>query len=147
MNDLKNRQNNEILESVFKNASMAYEASGDVLKNCGNTRLYNEISKERERYRHIAEETRREMVSRGGIPREYGTYAKAMSKMGIAMRTFNDKGSRNIAKLMIRGTTMGIIDMQHAVNRSYEADETIRSDAQSLLDREQQYCNRLKRYL
>ena len=48
---------------------------------------------------------------------------------------------------MIRGTTMGIIDMQHAVNCSQGAENHIRSDAQDLLRREQDFCDHLKSYL
>lgn len=81
------------------------------------------------------------------MPKDYPGYAKMMSKMGIAMRTMNDRSSKNIASLMIRGTTMGIIDMQHSVNRSHQAEGKIRSDAQQLLQREQDFCDHLKGYL
>ena len=86
-------------------------------------------------------------MRRGGVPKDYPGYAKMMSKMGIAMRTMNDRSSKNIASLMIRGTTMGIIDMQHSVNRSHQAEGKIRSDAQQLLQREQDFCDHLKGYL
>lgn len=42
---------------------------------------------------------------------------------------------------------MGIIDMQHAVNRSHAAESRIRESAERLLDREQDFCESLKRYL
>ena len=42
---------------------------------------------------------------------------------------------------------MGIIDMQHAVNRSHGAESKIRSDAEELLRREQDFCEHLKSYL
>ncbi|HBJ25730.1 MAG TPA: hypothetical protein DDY65_06870 [Ruminococcaceae bacterium] len=67
--------------------------------------------------------------------------------MGIAVHTVSNRSSSNIASLMIRGTTMGIIDMQHAVNRSHQAEGKIRADAQQLLRREQDFCEHLKDYL
>lgn len=70
-----------------------------------------------------------------------------MAKMGIAMQTMMDGSSSRIARLMIRGTTMGIIDMQQTLNRSAAAEEDLQNDARSLLQREQDYCERLKRYL
>ncbi len=42
---------------------------------------------------------------------------------------------------------MGIIDMQRTLNCSRLADENIRSSAESLLKREQQFCDDLKRFL
>ncbi len=147
MSEYSNEQSAEILGSVYRNAEMAYEASGDVLRRCPNRRLAGEINAQRERYREVAAQTRSEIVRRGGVPKDYPGYAKMMSKMGIAMRTMNDRSSKNIASLMIRGTTMGIIDMQHSVNRSHQAEGKIRSDARQLLQREQDFCDHLKGYL
>lgn len=147
MSDFKNRQSAEILSSVYKNAEMAYEASGDVLKHCRNTHLYNEISAQRARYKEVATAARNELSRRGVAAKQASPAAKAMSKMGIAMRTLGNHSGKNIASLMIRGTTMGIIDMQHAVNRSCAAETRIKNDAEELLRREQEYCDSLKRYL
>ena len=147
MSRFRNDQSAEILGSVYRNAEMAYEASGDVLKRCPNRKLAGEINAQRERYREVASQTRSELVRRGAVPKDYPPYAKMMSRMGIAMRTANDRSSKNIASLMIKGTTMGIIDMQHAVNRSHQAEGKIRADAQQLLRREQDFCDHLKDYV
>ena len=147
MNDFKNRQSAEILKSVYKNAEMAYESSGDVLRHCRNKGLREEITAQRERYRNVASQARTELVRRGAVPKQFPSYAKAMAKMGIEMKTLMDPSTQNLAEMMVRGTTMGIIDMQHAVNRSSKAEERVVSDARALLKREQQYCDSLKKYL
>lgn len=147
MSSFRNDQSAEILGSVYRNAEMAYEASGDVLKRCPNRKLASEITAQRERYREVAAQTRSELVRRGAVPKDYPPYAKMMSRMGIAVHTVSNRSSSNIASLMIRGTTMGIIDMQHAVNRSHQAEGKIRADAQQLLRREQDFCEHLKDYL
>lgn len=147
MNDFKNRQSSEILRSVYKNADMAYEASGDVLKHCSNSRLREEITAERERYRSVASQARAELVRRGSIPKQYPVYTRMMTKMGIGMKALQDPSSKSLAEMMVRGTTMGIIDMTHALNSSSKAEERIRTDAVALLKREQQFCDRLKKFL
>lgn len=147
MSNFKNKQSAEILGSVYRNAEMAYDASGEVLKRCPNRRLAGEISAQRDRYRDVAAQMRTEIVRRGGVPQEYPAYAKMMSRMGIAMKTANSRSSKTIATLMIRGTTTGIIDMQHTVNRSHGAENKVRTDAQQLLQREQDFCEHLKSYL
>lgn len=147
MSDFRNRQSAEILSSVYKNAEMAYESSGEVLHYCKNRRLAREISKERERYRAVASKAHEELRRRGEHPKEYPLYVKAMSTMGIRGRLTANRSSKSVASLMIRGTTMGIIDMQHAVNCSSSAEPNIRSDAQELLEREQGFCEHLKKYL
>lgn len=147
MNDFKNRQSTEILKSVYKNADMAYDSSTDVLKRCKHAKLRSEIAAERERYRSVANQARTELVRRGSVPKTFPAASKMMAKMGISMKTMQDSSSQNIAEMMLRGTTMGIIDMQHALNRSSKADERIRSEADALLKREQQFCDNLKKYL
>ena len=147
MSNIKNRQSAEILKSVYRNSQMAFEASADVLKHCKNNLLFREINREKERYKNVSEQAKTELLKRNEIPEEVAPFGKMMSKMGIAMKTASDQSSQNIAKIMLQGTTMGIIDMQHAVNRSHNADEKIRSDAESLLLREQEYCDHLKKYL
>lgn len=141
------RQSASILGSVYRNAEMAYEASGDVLKHCPNRRLSGEIAAQRDRYREVAAQARTEIVRRGGVPKPYPAYAKAMSRMGIAMKTAGSRSSKTIATLMIKGTTLGIIDMQHSVNSSREAESSIQNDARRLLEREQDFCEHLKGYL
>ncbi len=147
MSDFKNRQSAEILNSVYRNADMACHASDEVLKQCRNTHLYHEIAAQRDRYLHVAKSAKEELTRRGQRAKPASPATKAMSKMGIAMRTWGNHSSSAIASLMIRGTTMGIIDMQHAVNRSCAAEPSIKEDAQELLRREQEYCESLKRYL
>ena len=65
MSSFRNDQSAEILGSVYRNAEMAYEASGDVLKRCPNRKLASEITAQRERYREVAAQTRSELVRRG----------------------------------------------------------------------------------
>ncbi|MGN1339506.1 MAG: hypothetical protein ACI4WS_04380 [Oscillospiraceae bacterium] len=147
MSNFRNKQSAEILGSVYRNAEMAYDAAGEVLKRCPNRRLAGEISAQRDRYRDVAARARAEIVRRGGVPKEYPGYTKMMSRMGIAMKTASNRSTSTIATLMVRGTTLGIIDMQHAVNRSHAAEEKIRNDAKRLLEREQDFCDHLKSYL
>ena len=146
-NNIRNRQSAEILQAVYRNSQMAYEASSDVLKHCKNNTLFREINREKERYKNIAAQSKNELARRNEAAEEVAPFGKMMSKMGIAMKTASDQSSGNIAKIMLRGTTMGIIDMQHAVNRSHNADPKIRESIEKLLEREQEYCESLKKYL
>lgn len=147
MSNKTNKQSAKILKSVYRNAQMAYEASADVLKHCKDRQLSREISAETERYRTVASIAKQELARRGVTAAEVSPYAKTMAKMGIAMKTTANPRSANIARIMYRGTTMGIIDMQHALNRSHNAEPSIRESAERLLAREQEFCDNLRRYL
>ena len=147
MSDFRNKQSAEILKAVYRNADIAYAASADVLKRCRNSELSREINAQKERYRSVASRARRELAQRGEPARQASSYVRNMTRMGIAMRTAADKSSANLAKIMLQGTTMGIVDIQHAVNRSHRAEPEIRENAEQLLMREQDFCDGLKRFL
>ncbi|MGN0682718.1 MAG: hypothetical protein ACI4JY_03485 [Oscillospiraceae bacterium] len=147
MSNKTNKQSAKILKSVYRNAQMAYESSTDVLKHCKDRQLSREISAETERYRTVASIAKQELARRGITAAEVSPYAKTMAKMGIAMKTTANPRSANIARIMYRGTTMGIIDMQHTINRSHNAEPSIRESAEKLLAREQEFCDNLRRYL
>lgn len=144
---LKDRQTTHILESVYRNARLAYKATVDVLDRCKNNELYEELSREQERYKQVASRARRELSRMGAAAYEASPYVRAMVKTGIAMKTASNSDTSHLAEIMFRGTAMGIIDMQRTLNRSRLADENIRSSAESLLKREQQFCDDLKRFL
>ncbi|MGN0679885.1 MAG: hypothetical protein ACI4JS_09505 [Oscillospiraceae bacterium] len=146
-NNFKSNQNAEIINCVYRNAQMAYESTADVLKHCRDSRLAREITAQQQRYRTVATRAKQELAKRGIHAEQVSPYAKTMAKMGIAMQTARNPRSANIARIMFRGTTMGIIDMQHTINRSHCADSNIRAGAEELLAREQDFCDHLKRYL
>ena len=106
-NNIRNRQSAEILKAVYRNSQMAYEASSDVLKHCKNNMLFREINREKERYKNVAAQSKSELARRNEPAEEVAPFGKMMSKMGIAMKTASDQSSGNIAKIMLRGTTMG----------------------------------------
>lgn len=145
--NFRSKQSAQIINCVYRNAQMAYESTSDVLKHCKDNRLTREIAAENRRYRSVAARAKQELAKRGEVAEQVSPYAKSMAKMGIAMKTSRNPRSANIARIMFRGTTAGIIDMQHTINRSHCAEPAVRERAEKLLAREQEFCDNLKRYL
>lgn len=147
MANFKKKQNADILNSVYRNAQMAYESTSDLLKHCKSNALGREISGQQQRYKTVALNARRELAKLNEPAKQASPYVKSMAKMGIAMKTAANQSSSNLAQIMLRGTTMGIIDMQRTVNRSHAAEPAVRHSAERLLEREQEFCEELKKYL
>lgn len=145
--NFKDKQTTLILESVYRNAKLAYKATLAVLNRCRNNELYGELSREQDRYKKVAFRARRELSRMGKAAYEASPYVRAMVKTGIAMKTASNNDTSHLAEIMFRGTSMGIIDMQRTLNRSRMANGSIRESAEKLLKREQQFCDDLKRFL
>lgn len=145
--DLRERQTAEILESVYRNARMAYKSTAEVLKRCQNNELYGELSREQDRYKTVAARARRELARLGAAAYEAPLHVRTMVKTGIAMKTAKNRDTGYLAEIMFKGTNNGVIDMQRTLNHSRRAEPEIRASAERLLDREREFCENLRRFL
>lgn len=145
--NFKDRQTAEILESVYRNARMAYKATVGVLRRCRNNELYGELAREQDRYKLVASRARRELAKLDMAAYEAPLHIRSMVKTGIAMKTAANSDTGSLAEIMYKGTNNGIIDMQRVLNRSRSAEGNIRASAEKLLEREQEFCDNLRRFL
>ena len=145
--NFKDRQTAEILESVYRNARMAYKATVEVLRRCRNNELYGELAREQDRYKLVASRARRELAKLDMAAYEAPLHIRSMVKTGIAMKTAANSDTGSLAEIMYKGTNNGIIDMQRVLNRSRSAEGNIRASAEKLLEREQEFCDNLRRFL
>ncbi|MDE6728171.1 MAG: hypothetical protein K2J80_09580 [Oscillospiraceae bacterium] len=145
--NLNDEQTADILESVYRNARLAYKATFDVQKRCQNNELYEELAKEQNRYKQVASRARHELSKLGEAAYEASPHIRTMVKTGIAMKTAVNSDTGSLAEIMYKGTNMGIVDMQRTLNRSRSADGNIRASAEKLLEREQEFCENLRRFL
>lgn len=145
--NFKDRQTAEILESVYRNARLAYKATVEVLRRCRNNELYSELAREQDRYKLVARRARRELAKLDTAAYEAPIHVRSMVKTGIAMKTAANSDTGSLAEIMYKGTNNGIIDMQRTLNRSRSAEGNIRASAERLLEREQEFCDNLRRFL
>lgn len=144
---LGERQTTAILESVYRNARMAYKSTDEILSRCRSREFYGELEKERERYKTVAARARRELARLGAHAYEAPLGVRAMVKTGIAMKTAKNRDTGYLAEIMFKGTNNGVIDMQRVLNRSRRAEPEIRESAEKLLNREREFCENLRKYL
>lgn len=145
--DFKDKQTAEILESVYRNARLAYKSTFAVLSRCQNNELYGELAREQDRYKIVASRARRELAKLGAAAYEAPPHIRMMIKTGIAAKTAACSDTGHLAEIMYKGTNNGIIDMQRTLNRSRAAEGNIRASAEKLLEREQEFCENLRRFL
>ena len=87
------------------------------------------------------------MAENGVEPQDMGAFKKAMLWSSIKMKTMMN-GSRNqIADMMINGTVMGINELTAMKNEGSNLDENVLKHLTALLKLEEEYEQRLKRFL
>lgn len=81
-------------------------------------------------------------------PKDKGFMVELMSKMGIKMEMLKDNSDPSIAEMLIQGFTMGVVEMEHKIDRYKEnADRSIIKLAKRLLKYQQESIEILKPYL
>ncbi len=145
--NFKDKQTIKILESVYRNAMLAHNATVCVLRCCRNNDLYGELAGEQDRYKQVALRARRELSKMGAAAHQVPACIRAMVSAGIAAKTAANHDTGALAELMYKGTNNGVIDMQRTLNRSRAADRLVRESAEKLLERELLFCEDLRRFL
>ena len=141
------KQNVELLNTVYQNAEMAKATMDHVLQKVEDSSLESELHEQREQYANYAPRARDVLgvyhVTPEGIP----PMQKISSKVGIAMNTFMDNTSSHIAEMVIEGSTMGIVDMTKQLKEHSGCEQSVRQLGEELLQFEQRAVERLKTFL
>ncbi len=137
----------DILNCIYKNSRMASDCIKQVSDKCPSDELRDYIGRQQAHYEETCKELKSEIEGAGGHVEPVPKMATAMSHIGISMKTLADDSRGNIAKLMYNGTNMGIIDIAETVNHCKNASGETLKKAETLLSREEQYADGLKRFL
>ncbi len=144
---MSNKDDLDILNSIYKNCKMASECIDDITMKCDNEELKDYIQKQRIHYDNSCEKVEKRILELGGKPEPVPQKDKMWTEMGIALKTAADSSCSNIAKIMYNGTNMGIVDIAQTVNKAKNADEKTIWQAKQLLSAEERYAQGLKGFL
>ena len=73
--------------------------------------------------------------------------AKFMTEVNVKMHAIGGIDTKEIAKLMVEGTNMGIIQMTQLMNENTNVSDALRRQGKEMIRREEAYIERLKPYL
>ena len=141
------KNDEDILNTIYKNSRMAYDSTRQVLKKSRNSELNEYLRRQINHYAGTCKDARSRLESAGAKAERVPAMQSMMAQVGIAMKTAMDKSGSHIAELMYDGTNMGIINIARSVNHSSHASpETIKM-AQELLSGEEKYVDGLRKFL
>lgn len=143
--------NNEMLTYIYQNAKMGEGSCTDLIKilNGKDNKIKIHVEEELKEYEKIVKKASK-MLDKRGIdkPKDKGMMAEMMSKIGINMELMKDNSDARIADMLIKGFTMGNIDINKKIDRyEKEIDKDILKLARELLDFGKKSIEKLKPYL
>ena len=144
------KQNNELLEYIYKTANMGYESTTNLLRSLENkdNKLKKAIEDELKEYEKIVKETKKLLKNNKIDLPKTNIMTKISSYIGINMEVVKDNSDSAIASMLIEGLNMGKIEMEKKIeNFEKTANKQIIKLAKDLYEFQNKSIEELKKYL
>ena len=143
------KENNDLIliNEVYRNAKTAILSIDAVMPSVDCIDFFNELKNEREGYNAVLDEINDFMKDNNYTPNDVSPIKKTGMNIGIKMNTAFDNSTTHLAELMIKGTVMGIAELTRLINGDKTENEKIINLATKLVDLEENYETRLKKFL
>ena len=142
-----NEYNQKALNDIYKNAHIALQSISDLLPAVDEEDIKKELQEEYEGYEKIIGNISTFMAENSIEPQDVNPFKKAMLWSSIKMKTMINNSKNQVAEMMINGTVMGINELTAMKNESKNLDDNIVCLLDDLLSLEEEYEQRLKKFL
>jgi len=143
-------ENTELLEYIYENARMGVNSLTNLIReiNGKDNKIKKIVEGELKGYENYVKDCEKLMKKFKVKAKEPGMMANLSSMMGTKMEMMNDNSDSRIADMLIKGFTMGNIDIEKKIDRYQDdADKEILELAKRLLKFGEENINLLKPYL
>lgn len=138
----------KLLSFIHKNAAMGTRTIPQVLSLPQSGAMRRVLNSQLSEYRQIAAEAQKYAKANGHKVKEPSGAAQSMSAMMLRMQTTTDHSTSRLAELMIRGSTMGTVEMTRRLNQyNNRTDSTLLALGRQLLETEERNIQQMKKYL
>ena len=139
--------NVKAINDVYKNAHIALQSIQDLLPEVEDNELKKELEEQYDGYDKIISEISTYMAENDIEPKDVNVFKKAMLWSSIKMKTLFNNSKNQVSEMMINGTVMGINELTAMKNESKNLKPEIEEILTKLLKLEEEYEQRLKKYL
>lgn len=143
-------ENTEVLEYIYKDAKMGVESVATLIKTIQSkdNKIKPVVEEQLKKYEDFIKKSEKALKKLKVELKEFGTAAKVSSWMGIKMEMLKDNSDARIADMLIKGLTMGTIDMNKKID-NYEKtiDKDVLKLAKDFRAFQEQSIEKLKTYL
>lgn len=142
-----NQFNHKAIIDVYKNAHIALQSISDLIPAVDDDDIKVELKDQYEGYEKFIGKLSSFLAENQIEPKDVNPFKKAMLWSSIKMKTLFDNSRNQVAEMMINGTVMGINELTAMKNEGTILDKEVLSFVEELLSLEEDYEERLKKYL
>lgn len=117
-----------------------------VLPKVTHPTLKRDLQQQLDVYSSVKERLREQMRDYGG-PSHFPIMDRAISDVGVTLSSMSCVGPQEAAEFVLKGTQMGIRELEQVLRRNVSADFVLKAQGEALKKQEQGYVEKLKFYL
>ena len=136
-----------VYREIQRNAEMAIKAIDTISDKVYDDQLSMQIQRQSSKYAEIKQRACARLLQGNAEPYHTNQLADLMLVGGIHYNTLLNTSTGHIAELMIKGSNMGILEMNKILNHNSDAGEQPVALAKELIDFENRNIERLTKYL
>lgn len=136
-----------ILNEINKGIKMGMDSISTISEKVGDDNFKDDLLFQYDKYNEILNRVNSKLKDYNDFPKELPTMQKTMGYVEIQMNTLNDKSNSHIAEMLIKGSTMGIIEGVKLKNRNPEVEEPIKNILDDFIQFQENNVEKLKTYL
>ena len=143
-------ENTELLEYIYQNAKMGTVSLTELINiiNSKDNKIKKIVESELKGYENFVKESKKILKKYKVKPKQKSTMANIFSKVSMKIELLKDNSDARIADMLIKGFTMGNIDIEKIINRyEKETKDDIIKLAKKLLAFGEENIELLKPYL
>lgn len=128
-------ENNELLMYIYKNADMGVKSTTKLIKllNTRDNKIKNVVEGELKGYENFLKKSKALLKKNNATPKGTSIIAEISSSIAMDMEFMKDNSDAKIADILIRGFTMGNIEIDKKIEKFKEdADKNILKIAKDL---------------
>lgn len=136
-----------VYREIQKNTDMALKAIDTISDKVYDDQLAMQISRQSLKYSEIHNEAKKRLIAAKADTYHGNNLSDMMLKASIQYNTLLNTSTGHIAELMIKGSNMGVLEMEKVLNHNEDADMKTVALARQLIDFEEKNVQRLIKYL
>ena len=140
-------QENELLGYIHQNAKMGTDTIAYMVKVTNDIPFRKTLESQLSEYQQIVDDAQylcqQQGIQAARVPEPAQSASNAMLRMGL----MKDDSVGNMAKMLVKGSTNGVIEITRHLKDYPEADQQTKDLATKLLQTEQSNIDQMKKYL
>nr|QGT51153.1 hypothetical protein Firmicute1046_2290 [uncultured Firmicutes bacterium] len=139
--------NEELLNYVYQNSQMGQDTIDKLIPLTKDERFQARLKEQLNDYRAIHDKAEKMLRQNGSVGKGVVTMQKVTAYMMIDLQTAINRSTEHLSEMMIKGSTMGVIEAEKNIRTYTDAEPQILDLCRELLKMEQDNIDKLKPFL